>query len=102
MARRDGKKWRADVCVNGKRKGKMCDTEEEAKKVEVSLRHQLIDGRPLNKVRALSQITLKQAFETGLNNPEAGWVVDSEPTAHGRKQKYYANAFNDLDRKSVV
>ena len=96
MARREGNKWRADVCVDGKRKGKMCATEEEAKKVETELRHQLIDGKPLNKVRALSQITLKQAFENVLNNPEAGWVVDSEPTAHGRKQKYYANAFYDF------
>ena len=65
MARREKgtDKWRADIQVNGKRKTKLCATEEEAKKLEAHYQHQLIDGKPLNKVRAISQITLKQAFE---------------------------------------
>jgi len=95
MARREKgtDKWRADIMVNGKRKQKICANEKEAKDLEAEYTHQLIDGKPLNKVRALSQITLKQAFENVLNNPETGWIVDGELTAHGRKQKYYANAF---------
>jgi|TARA_B100001964_G_scaffold131072_1_gene144844 integrase len=96
MARPEGNKWRADVCINGKRKSKICATEEEAKKVETDIKHQLIDGKPLNKVRALTQITLKEAFENCLNNREVGWIRDGELTAHGKKQKYYANAFYEF------
>ena len=59
MARQEGKKWRADVMVNKKRKQKMCDTEKEALELEAEYRHQLIDGKPLNKVRGISQISLR-------------------------------------------
>ena len=98
MARREKgtDKWRADISVDKKRKTKLCATEEEAKKLEAHYQHQLIDGKPLNKVRAISQITLKQAFENVYNNPETGWQNRGEPTPHGRKQKYYANAFYDM------
>ena len=48
MARREKgtDKWRADIQVNGKRKTKLCATEEEAKKLEAHYQHQLIDGKP--------------------------------------------------------
>ena len=44
MARREKgtDKWRADIQVNGKRKTKLCATEEEAKKLEAHYQHQLI------------------------------------------------------------
>ena len=96
MARQEGEKWRADVMVNGKRKSKICATKEEAEKTEKEIKKQLIDGKPLNKVRALSQITLREAYENCINNREVGWVVDGEPTAHGRKQGYYAKSFYEF------
>ena len=96
MARQEGEKWRADVMVNGKRKSKICATKEEAEETEKEIKKQLIDGKPLNKVRALSQITLREAYENCINNREVGWVVDGEPTAHGRKQGYYAKSFYEF------
>jgi len=85
--------WRADVTIKGKRKNKICSSEEEAKKIELDFKKQLIDGKPLNKVRALSQITLKQAFENCINNPDVGWKLNGELTKHGKHQVYYAKSF---------
>ena len=85
--------WRADVTLNGKRKNKICSTKEEAEKVELEFKKQILDGKPLNKVRALSQITLRQAGNNALNNPKVGWKIQGEYTAHGRKQSYYLNSF---------
>ena len=93
MARQEGEKWRADVMVNGKRRNKICATKEEAEKQELDFKKQLIDGKPLNKVRAISQITIRQAGNNCLNNPKVGWKVQGEHTAHGRKQGYYINSF---------
>ena len=85
--------WRADTTLNGKRKNKICATKEEAEKVELEFKKQLIDGKPLNKVRAISQITIRQAGNNCLNNPRVGWKDNGEPTPHGRKQGYYLNSF---------
>ena len=75
MARREKgtDKWRADIMVNGKRKQKICATEDEANKLEAEYAHQLIDGKPLNKVRGISQITLREAGNNALNNPQVGF-----------------------------
>ena len=59
-------KWRADVTVNKIRKQKLCDSQEEAEKLEAEFKQQIIDGKPREKIRANSQITLKQAFENCL------------------------------------
>ena len=95
MARREKgtDKWRADIMVNGKRKQKICATEDEAKKLEAEYAHQLIDGKPLNKVRGISQITLREAGNNALNNPQVGWMIKGEPTQWGKKMKYYINSF---------
>ena len=94
MARQEPSgKWRADVTVNKIRKQKLCDSQEEAEKLEAEFKQQIIDGKPREKIRANSQITLKQAFENCLNNPEVGWLEDGEPTKHGKKQQYHANSF---------
>ena len=94
MARQEPNgQWRADATVNGKRKTKICDTQEEAEKLETSFKKQILDGKPLNKVRAQSQITLRQAGNNCLNNPKVGWRVQGEPSPHGRKQGYYINSF---------
>ena len=94
MAREESNgKWRADKTVAGKRKCKIYATKEEAEKVELEFTKQLIDGKPLNKVRAISQITIRQAGNNCLNNPRVGWREKGEPTPHGRKQGYYINSF---------
>jgi len=94
MARQqpDGK-WRADVTVKGVRKQKLCDSQKEAEDTENGFKEQILDGKPREKIRANSQITLKQAFENCLNNPEVAWLQDGEPTQHGKKQQYTANSF---------
>ena len=93
MARQEGKKCRADVMVIKKREQKMCDTEKAALELEAEYRHQLIDGKPLNKVRGISQISLREAGNNALNNPKVGWKNKGEYTPHGRKQHYYIKSF---------
>ena len=67
---------------------------EKAEQYQKDILQQLLDGKPLNRVKARSQITLKEAFENTMNNPENKWLDSSgEPTAYGKKMQYYANAF---------
>ena len=86
-------KWRADIMVNGKRKQKICANEKEARALEAEYQHQLIDGKPLNTVRGKSQITLKEACNNALNNPNVGWKIKGEPTQWGKKMIYYIKSF---------
>ena len=85
----DEKQYAPMVIIDGESTfGAWCDTEEEAKALEAEYAHQLIDGKPLNKVRGISQITLREAGNNALNNPQVGWKIKVELTQWGKKMKY--------------
>ena len=96
-------RWRVDIRHKGLKPYTKCfpvgdDSKEEAEQKaqdnHKDIQQQLLDGKPLGRIRAKSQITLREAFENTLNNPEVAWLDGTgEPTAHGRKMKYYAKMF---------
>ena len=66
----DNDKWRVNVSMKGQRLTKVVDTEDDAKETEKDFKQQLLDGKPVNKIRANKQITLSLAFENTNNNPD--------------------------------
>ena len=86
-------KWRVNVSMKGQRLTQVVDTEDEAKETEKDFKQQLLDGKPVNKIRANKQITLSLAFENTINNPENKWSKNGVETPHGRKQRYNNNSF---------
>ena len=90
-------RWRVDVRRKGLKPYTKCfpiDQKEQAEQHHKDILQQLLDGKPLNRIRAKSQITLKEAFENTLNNPEVGWLDSmGELTSHGKKMQYYAKMF---------
>lgn len=96
-------RWRVDIRRKDLKPYTKCfpvgdDSKEEAeakaRENHKDIQQQLLDGKPLGRIRAKSQITLREAFVNTLNNPEVAWLDSTgEPTAHGRKMKYYAKMF---------
>ena len=95
-------KWRVNVSMKGQRLTKVVDTEDEAKETEKDFKQQLLDGKPINKIRANKQITLSLAFENTINNPENKWSKNGLVTPHGKKQGYIANSLYKFFGKNRV
>lgn len=93
MAYQVGNKWRANKSLGGARPTKIFNTEQEAKDWEKDIHIDLLDGKPIDIKRANKQITLQEAFENTINNPEVGWIKNNVETKHGIKQRYIANSF---------
>jgi len=95
--REENGKLRVDIARKGmKRHTKTfpLDQRDKAERHEKDVLQQLLDGKPLNRIKAKTQITLREAFENTMNNPEVGWLgTNGEPTSHGKKMQYYAKMF---------
>ena len=98
----DNDKWRVNVSMKGQRLTQVVNTEDEAKETEKDFKQQLLDGKPVNKIRANKQITLSLAFENTINNPENKWSKNGFVTPHGKKQGYIANSLYKFFGKNRV